>query len=172
MLLQMPILFALYSVLRNVIELRQAPFALWINDLSVPDALFHFGTKLPLIGEQMSGLTLLLVITMFIQQIFTVTDPRQKSMAYIMPIVFIFMFNNLPSGVALYYFMFNIFGLAQQFYLTKIATPPTLEEMKTDPNKSKGGGIMGRLQAMEQTQREARKQQYAGKGLPGKGKKR
>ena len=166
MVLQMPILFALYSVLRNVIQLRQAPFGLWINDLSVPDALFHFGTKLPLIGEQMSGLTLLLVITMFVQQLFTVTDPRQKSMAYIMPIIFIFMFNNLPSGVGLYYFMFNIFGLCQQFYLTKIATPPTLEEMMVDPKKSKGGGIMGRLQAMEQQQRENRKQQYAGKGLP------
>lgn len=173
MVLQMPILFALYSVLRNVIQLRQAPFGLWISDLSVPDALFHFGTKLPLIGEQMSGLTLLLVITMFVQQMFTVTDPRQKQMAYIMPIIFIFMFNNLPSGVGLYYFMFNIFGLVQQFYLTKIATPPSLEEMLVDPKKSKGGGLMGRLQSMEQQQRENRKQQYAGKGLPGKsGKKK
>jgi YidC/Oxa1 family membrane protein insertase len=169
LVLQMPILFALYQVLKNVIQLRQAPFALWINDLSIPDALFHFGTKLPLIGEQMSGLTLLLVITMFIQQMFTITDPRQKQMAYIMPIVFIFMFNNLPSGVGLYYFMFNIFGLAQQFYLTKIATPPTLEELKAAPKKS--GGLMGRLQEMEKQQREVRKQQYAGKGLPG-GKKK
>jgi YidC/Oxa1 family membrane protein insertase len=168
-LLQMPILFALYQVLKNVIQLRQAPFGLWITDLSVPDALFHFGTKLPLIGEQMSGLTLLLVITMFIQQMFTITDPRQKQMAYIMPIVFIFMFNNLPSGVGLYYFMFNIFGLAQQFYLTKIATPPTLEELKAAPKKS--GGMMARLQDMEKQQRETRKQQYVGKGLPG-GKKK
>ena len=108
MLLQMPILFALYQVLKNVIQLRQAPFGLWITDLSIPDSLFHFGTKLPLIGESMSGITLLLVITMFLQQMFTITDPRQKQMAYIMPIVFIFMFNNLPSGVGLYYFMFNI----------------------------------------------------------------
>ncbi len=144
MLLQMPILFALYAVLRNVIQLRQAPFGLWVSDLSVPDALFHFGTKLPLIGEQMSGLTLLLVITMFIQQMFTITDPRQKQMAYIMPIVFIFMFNNLPSGVGLYYFMFNIFGLIQQFYLTKIAPQPTLEALKAAPKKS--GGMMARLQ--------------------------
>ncbi len=169
MLLQMPILFALYQVLKNVIQLRQAPFGLWITDLSIPDALFHFGTKLPLIGEQMSGLTLLLVVTMFVQQMFTVTDPRQKQMAYIMPIVFIFMFNNLPSGVALYYFMFNIFGLVQQFYLTKIATPPTLEELKAAPKK--GGGMMARLQDMEKQQRETRKGQYAGKGLPG-GKKK
>ncbi len=169
MLLQMPILFALYAVLRNVIQLRQAPFGFWISDLSVPDALFHFGTKLPLIGEQMSGLTLLLVITMFIQQMFTITDPRQKQMAYIMPIVFIFMFNNLPSGVGLYYFMFNIFGLIQQFYLTKIAPQPTLEALKAAPKK--GGGMMARLQDMEKQQRETRKQQYAGKGLPG-GKKK
>jgi YidC/Oxa1 family membrane protein insertase len=169
MLLQMPILFALYQVLRNVIQLRQAPFGLWISDLSVPDALFHFGTKLPLIGESMSGLTLLLVITMFVQQMFTVTDPRQKQMAYIMPIVFIFMFNNLPSGVGLYYFTFNILGLIQQFYLTKIATPPTLEELKAAPKK--GGGMMARLQDMEKQQREVRKQQYAGKGIPG-GKKK
>jgi YidC/Oxa1 family membrane protein insertase len=172
MVLQMPILFALYSVLRNVIELRQAPFGLWIHDLSVPDSLFHFGAKIPLIGEQLSGLTLLLVITMFIQQYFTVTDPRQKQMAYIMPFIFIFMFNNLPSGVALYYFMFNIFGLLQQLYLTKIAKPLTLDEMKVDPKKA-GGGIMARLQDMEKNQRESRKEQYAGKSLPkGKGPKK
>ncbi len=169
MLLQMPILFALYQVLKNVIQLRQAPFGLWITDLSIPNSLFHFGTKLPLIGESMSGITLLLVITMFLQQMFTITDPRQKQMAYIMPIVFIFMFNNLPSGVGLYYFMFNIFGLLQQFYLTKIATPPTLEELKAAPRK--GGGMMARLQEMEKQQRETRKQQYAGKGIPG-GKKK
>ena len=171
MLLQMPILFALYSVLRNTIQLRQADFALWIHDLSVPDSLIHFGTKLPLIGEQLSGLTLLLVITMFVQQIFTVTDPRQKSMAYIMPILFIFMFNNLPSGVGLYYFMFNIFGLAQQLYLTKIATPPTLEEMKVDPKKS-SGGFMARLQDMEAQQRKMRQEQYTGKTPGKKSKKR
>jgi YidC/Oxa1 family membrane protein insertase len=166
MVLQMPILFALYQLLRNVIQLRQAPFGLWISDLSIPDALFHFGTKLPLIGEQMSGLTLLLVITMFVQQMFTITDPRQKQMAYIMPIIFIFMFNNLPSGVGLYYFMFNVFGVAQQIYLTKIAKAPSLEELKKNPKK--GGGLMARLQDMEKQQRQVRQQQYSGKNLPGK----
>jgi len=169
LVLQMPILFALYQVLRNVIQLRQAPFALWITDLSAPDVLFRFGTKLPIVGwETMSGLTLLLVTTMFVQQMFTVTDPRQKQMAYIMPIVFIFMFNNLPSGVGLYYFMFNIFGLVQQFYLTKIAKPPSIEEMKANPKK--GGGLMARLQDMEKQQRQTRQQQYSGKGPGGKKK--
>lgn len=161
MVLQMPILFALYQVLKNVIQLRQAPFALWIHDLSVPDVLIHVGKNVPIIPDAISGLTLLLVATMFIQQITMVTDPRQKQMAYIMPIVFLFMFNNLPSGVGLYYFMFNIFGLAQQFYLTKIAKPLDIEAMKREPKK--GGGLMARLQNMEQEQRKTRQQQYGGK---------
>lgn len=172
MVLQMPILFALYAVLRNVISLRQAEFFGWIHDLSVPDALFHFGTKVPLLGDQLSGLTLLLGTTMFLQQFFTVTDPRQRTMAYIMPVIFTFMFNSLPSGVALYYFMFNIFGLAQQFYLTKIATPPTLESMKVDPKKQKTGGLMARLQEMEKQQRDVRQQQLAGKNAPPPPKKK
>jgi YidC/Oxa1 family membrane protein insertase len=161
MVLQMPILFALYAVLRNVIQLRQAPLGLWIHDLSIPDGLFHFGGSVPILGNQLSGLTLLLGATMLLQQMFTVTDPKQKMMAYMMPLIFTFMFNNLPSGVALYYFMFNIFGLAQQFYLAKIATPPSLESMRVDPKKKPG--LMSRLQNMEQASREQRRDQYTGK---------
>lgn len=168
LLLQMPILFALYSVLSNVIELRQAPFMWWITDLSAPDALIHFGTSIPLLGEQLSGLTLLLTATTFIQQMFTITDPRQKSMAYIMSVVFIFMFNSMPSGVALYYFVFNIVGVIQQVYLMKIAPPLDIEALKVDPKKG-GGGFMAKLQKMEQQAREQRGQQGNGvKGLPSK----
>jgi YidC/Oxa1 family membrane protein insertase len=94
---------------------------------------------------------------------FTVSDPRQKMMAYMMPIIFTFMFNNLPSGVALYYLMFNLFGLAQQFYITKIAKPITLESIKVDPKKKKSGGIMAKLQEMEKTASATRRQQYIGK---------
>src|SRR5205823_2035836 len=65
MLLQMPILFALYSVLRNVIQLRQAPFALWIHDLSAPDFIIHLGKNIPILPDAISGLTLFLVATMF-----------------------------------------------------------------------------------------------------------
>ncbi len=171
LILQMPILFALYEMLRNVIQLRQAPFALWIHDLSIPDSVFHFPAGIPFIGDShMSGLTLLLVITMIIQQQFTVTDPRQKQMMYFMPLIYLFMFNNLPSGVALYYFMFNIFGVFQQLYITKFAKAPSLEEMKKNPKK--GGGFMARMQEMEKQQRALRQQQYAGKGLPGAKKRK
>ena len=162
-LLQMPILFALYAVLRNVIELRQAPFVGWIHDLSLPDALIKFGTDIPLLGNQLSGLTLLLGATMLLQQKFTVSDPRQKSMMYLMPVIFTFMFNRLPSGVALYYFMFNIFGLAQQFYIAKIASPITLESIKVDPKKQKSGGFMAKLQEMERTASEQRRRQMTQK---------
>lgn len=171
LLLQMPILFALYSVLSNVIELRQAPFMLWITDLSSPDVLINFGTQIPLLGGHLSGLTLLLTATTFIQQIFTITDPKQRSMAYIMSVVFIFMFNSLPSGVGLYYFVFNIIGLIQQLYLMKIAPPLNIEAMKVDPKKGgKGGGFMAKLQDIEKQAREQRASQGSnGKGLPQKG---
>jgi YidC/Oxa1 family membrane protein insertase len=168
LLLQMPILFALYAVLRNVIELRQAPFFSWIQDLSVPDGLFKFGTNIPIIGNQLSGLTLLMGVTMVIQSALTTTDPRQKKMAYIMPIMFTFLFNNLPSGVALYYFMFNIFGIAQQFYNKKFLPPLDLEQMKKTASTKKG--FMSKMQDLEKNARQTRQANMAGQ-LPGKKKK-
>jgi YidC/Oxa1 family membrane protein insertase len=169
LLLQMPILFALYAVLRNVIELRQAPFFSWIQDLSLPDGLFKFSTTIPIIGNQLSGLTLLMGATMVIQSALTTTDPRQKKMAYIMPIMFTFLFNNLPSGVALYYFMFNIFGIAQQFYNKKFLPPLDLEAMKATASTKKG--FMARMQDLEKNARQTRQSQMAGQ-LPGKKKKK
>jgi YidC/Oxa1 family membrane protein insertase len=166
LLLQMPILFALYSVLVNVIELRQAPFAFWINDLSVPDILINFGsTSIPLLGSHLSGLTLLMGATMIIQTASQATDPRQKKMAYIMPILFTFLFNNLPSGVALYYFMFNLFGIAQQVYNKKFLPPLTLESLRAEAKNKKG--FMARMQEMEKTARSQRQAAMQGKKLPG-----
>ncbi len=165
LLLQMPILFALYAVLQNVIELRQAPFTLWIHDLSVPDRLFDFGaTNIPLLGNHISGLTILMTATMIIQQIFTVTDERQKKMAYIMPLVFMFLFNNLPSGVALYYFMFNIFGILQQVYNKKFLPPLSLESMRESAKDKKG--FMSKMQDMEKNARASRQQQMTGGKAP------
>ena len=169
LLLQMPILFSLYAVLRNVIELRQAPFFSWIQDLSVPDGLFKFSTSIPIIGNQLSGLTLLMGITMVVQSALTTTDPRQKKMAYIMPIMFTFLFNNLPAGVALYYFMFNIFGIAQQFYNKKFLPPLDLEQMKATASTKKG--FMSRMQDLEKNARTTRQTNMAGQ-LPAKKKKK
>lgn len=173
LLLQMPVLFALYAVLRNVIELRQAPFVGWITDLSLPDGLIHFGSRIPILGDQLSGLTLMMAATMVIQSVLQTTDPRQKAMAYVMPIFFTVLFNNLPSGVALYYFMFNLFGIAQQIYNKKFLPPLDLEQLKTDAKAKGKKGFMARMQEMEASAREQRQSQMAGKTqLPGRKKKK
>ncbi len=159
LLLQMPIMYALYSVLSSSINLRQAPFGLWIADLSVPDVLVHLPFKLLFI-DHLSGLALLMGITMFIQQKQTITDPRQKSMVYLMPVMFLFMFSNLPAGLNLYYFVFNLLGITQQLYITNFSKSRlTLEDLKRMPKKE--GWIQKK---MREAQEIAASQ---GKTLPG-----
>jgi YidC/Oxa1 family membrane protein insertase len=136
----------------------------------LPDALIKFGTHVPILGDQLSGLTLLMAATMLIQSALQTTDPRQKAMAYIMPLFFTVLFNNLPSGVALYYFMFNLFGIAQQLYNKKFLPPLDLEKLKEEAKGKKG--FMARMQEMEATARQQRQSQMAGKGQsPGRKKK-
>lgn len=120
MLLQMPILIALYGLFRAVIDLRNQPFMLWMDNLSTPDIIYTLPFRLPLINiDQISGLAVLMGITTFIQQKMTLTDPRQKSMIYIMPVMFTLLFASFPSGLNLYYFMFNLFSIAQQYWMNK-----------------------------------------------------
>jgi len=119
LLLQLPILYALFGVFSSTIELRQAYFGLWIHDLSIPDVIMHLPFKIPLFGiNDISGLALLMGITMFIQQKMTVKDPKQMAMVYIMPIMMTFLFTTLPSGLNLYYFMFNLISIVEQYFVT------------------------------------------------------
>jgi YidC/Oxa1 family membrane protein insertase len=143
LLLQMPILFALYAVFRSSIELRQASFVWWIKDLSIPDAITRLPFTIPFFGiTDVSGLALAMGVTMFLQQKMTVTDPRQKTMVWMMPILMTLLFNSLPSGLNLYYFVFNVLSIGQQMWVNKHHNEEPLR--KVDPKK-KGGGIMGRL---------------------------
>ncbi len=120
MLLQLPILYALFGVFSSTIELRQAYFGLWIHDLSVPDVILQLPFKIPLFGvDYLSGLALLMGVTMFIQQKMTVKDPKQMAMVYIMPIMLTFLFTTLPAGLNLYYFMFNLLSIIEQYYVQK-----------------------------------------------------
>jgi len=122
-LLQIPVFFALYKILLISIELRHAPFMLWITDLSAPDTLFgHLPAYIPLIGGFAIGpLPILMGATMVIQQKMTPTslDPTQNKMMMIMPVVFTFLFLNFASGLVLYWLMNNIFSIAQQFYVNQ-----------------------------------------------------
>ncbi|MEJ5287603.1 MAG: Inner membrane protein translocase and chaperone YidC, long form [Candidatus Kapaibacterium sp.] len=135
LLLQLPILYALWAVLRTAIDLRQAPFILWISDLSLPDYIVNF--PFSILGiKHISGLAILMGITLFLQQKLTITDPRQKAMIYIFPILFVFLFSNFPSGLNLYYFMFNLFSIAHQVYINKFSKKKlTLEDLKKAPKK-------------------------------------
>lgn len=135
LLLQMPILYALFTMFRTSIELRQTDFGLWIHDLSMPDSIIHFGTSIMGINS-ISGLALAMGITMFIQQKLTITDPRQKAMIYMMPVMFTLMFSYFPSGLNLYYFMFNLLSIIQQLYINNFSkNRPTLETLKRSPKK-------------------------------------
>lgn len=162
LLLQMPFLYALYSVLNLNIELRQAAFLpMWLTDLSVPDVILALPFKLPLVNiDKFSGLALLMGATLFIQQKQAVTDPRQKAMVYLMPVMLTLMFSALPSGLNLYYFMFNIMGIGQQLYMTKFSKNRlTLAQLKAMPKKE------GWLQRkMREAQEIAAAQ---GKAIPG-----
>lgn len=162
LLLQMPFLYALYSVLNLNIELRQAAFLpMWLTDLSVPDVILALPFKLPLFNiDKFSGLALLMGATLFIQQKQTISDPRQKAMVYMMPVMLTLMFSALPSGLNLYYFMFNVMGIVQQLYMTKWSKNRlTLEQLKSMPRKE------GWLQRkMREAQEIAAAQ---GKSIPG-----
>ena len=114
MLLQMPLLFALYQVFRSTIVLRGEPFFGWITDLSMPDTVLNLGFSIPLYGDQVSVLPILMCLTMIFQQRQTIKDPRQKAMVYLMPVFMLLIFNRLSSGLNLYYTLFNLFTMIQQ----------------------------------------------------------
>jgi YidC/Oxa1 family membrane protein insertase len=143
LLLQMPILFALWAMLRSAIGLRQASFVGWIQDLSIPDTIAKLPFTVPLVGiTQISGLALAMAVTTFLQQKMATTDPRQKSMVYVMPIFLFIIFNNLPSGLNLYYFVFNILSIGQQMWMNKQHKDEPLRKVE---RKKRSGGIMAKI---------------------------
>ncbi len=107
MLIQIPVFIALYNALQNSIEMRHAPFILWIMDLSAKDPIY----VTPLI----------MGATMVIQQKMTPTaaDPSQAKLFMLMPIMFTFLFLNFPSGLVLYWMVTNVLSIAHQYYMNK-----------------------------------------------------
>jgi YidC/Oxa1 family membrane protein insertase len=107
MLIQIPVFIALYNALQNGIEMRHAPFFLWITDLAAKDPIY----VTPII----------MGATMFIQQKMTPTagDPAQAKMFLLMPVMFTFLFLSFPSGLVLYWLINNVLSIAHQYYLNK-----------------------------------------------------
>ncbi len=120
LLIQLPILFALYSLFANAIELRQAPFMLWIKDLSIPDTL----VSIPLGGWTLPirPLALLTGASMVWQQKLSpqMGDPAQRKMFMLMPVIFTVMFYSFPAGPTLYWLVNNLFTIAQQVLTEKL----------------------------------------------------
>jgi YidC/Oxa1 family membrane protein insertase len=130
MLLTMPVLFAFYSLLSVAIEMRGAPFALWIKDLSAHDPYYIT--------------PLIMGATMFWQQRMTpVADPAQARVMMLTPIMFLFFFLWAPSGLVIYWTVSNLLGIAQQYATTRIIGAPVVKQVRPPAErrlKSAGAG--------------------------------
>jgi YidC/Oxa1 family membrane protein insertase len=124
MVLQIPVFFALYQVLSRTVALKGADF-LWIKDLSEPDKLFTLPNSLPVIGNEINILPILMAIGMFFQQKTSMVSisqnqaEQQKIMMIVMPIMFGVLFYHMPSGLVLYWFINSSLTLAYQLRVSR-----------------------------------------------------
>ncbi len=119
LLLQIPVFFALYKVLFMSVELRHAPFMLWISDLSSPDRLY-LGFDIPYLGG-LPVLTMLMGLSMFFQMKLTTTNagPTQAKIMMLIPVLFTFLFINFASGLVLYWLVNNLLAIFQHYLITR-----------------------------------------------------
>ena len=146
MLLQMPILFAMFRFFPACIDLRQLKF-LWADDLSAYDSIWDFGVNVPLLGDHLSLFALLMAVTMFFYSKMTSSqmsdDPNMAGMKFMsvwmMPIMMFFICNNLSSALSYYYLLSNIFTMAQTWYIRKfvVTEDRVRAEMVANANKPK-----------------------------------
>lgn len=176
MLLQLPILVAMFSFFPSCIELRGEPF-LWAHDLSAPDAIYSWDINIPLIsstfGNHISLFCLLMTITNIIYTRISMQNqptssgmPGMKMMMYLMPLLFLFWFNNYASGLSYYYFLFQIITIGQtylfrRFVDEKKVRATMLENAKKPRKKS---GLMARLEEAQRQQQALMREQQKRQG--------
>jgi YidC/Oxa1 family membrane protein insertase len=165
MLLQMPILIAMYRFFPSAYELRQQPF-LWAEDLSTYDSIWDFGHNVPLLGDHLSLFTILMTIATVVytwlnQKLMAPTQGNKDQqrmmniMMYMMPIMFLFMFNNFASALTYYYLLFNLLTFLQMWIFRMAIDEDKLraemqENMKKPVKKSKWQLKMEELQKQQQ----------------------
>lgn len=123
LVLQIPVFISFYQILSQAVELKGAGFALWIHDLSEPDRLFTWPVELPFVGNAFNLLPLLMIGSMLWQQKLTpqtAATPGQEKLMYFMPIIFGFVFYNLPSGLVLYWLANNLLTIFHQLFIKRI----------------------------------------------------
>ena len=171
MLLQFPILWAMFRFFPASIELRQQPF-LWAEDLSAYDSILNFGVRIPLLGDHISLFALLMALSMFfysritMQGQATANDPNAASMRfmslYMMPIMMFFICNNLSSGLSYYYLLSNLITMVETWVIKKWFVHP--EEIQARLKASAGKGApkskwQQRLEEMQKMQRQMQQEQ-------------
>ena len=165
----MPILFSLFMLFPNLIELRQKSF-LWANDLSTYDAFITF-PAIPFIGSHLSLFTVLMTISQIAYAYYnnqtTPTQPgpvNMKAMGYVFPVMFMFVLNSYPAGLTFYYFVSNVVTIAQQLIIRRFVDEDKIKAV-LDENRRKNaagegkkpGGFQALLQKQLAAAEEARK---------------
>ena len=169
MLLQFPILFAMFRFFPASIELRQQKF-LWADDLSAYDSIWDFGVNIPLLGDHLSLFALLMAATMFVYSKMTSSqmsdDPNMAGMKfmslYMMPIMMFFICNNLSAALSYYYLLSNLITMAVTWYIRKfvVTEDKVRAEMLLNANKPKQKSKwQQRLEEAQKMQEQMQKQQ-------------
>jgi YidC/Oxa1 family membrane protein insertase len=158
MILQMPILYAMFRFFPSSIELRQESF-LWAKDLSTYDSILNLPFTIPMYGSHVSLFTILMTVTTIVSMRMSgqtqgseTALPGMKSMMYMMPIMFMLILNSFSAGLTYYYFLANVITIAQN-YLFKLFIDEEDLLRKLNAKKSKSGevkksGFQQRLEAM------------------------
>ena len=169
MLLQMPILFAMFRFFPASIELRQQKF-LWADDLSAYDSIWDFGVNIPLLGDHLSLFALLMAATMFFYSKMTSSqmsnDPNMAAMKFMsvwfMPIMMFVICNNLSAALSYYYLLSNIITMAMTWYIRKfvVTEDKVRAEMAANAKQpQKKSKWQQRLEEAQKMQEQIRKQQ-------------
>ena len=165
-LLQIPIFFALYSFFNSNIELRGEHF-LWSKDLSAYDSIVNFGFNIPGYGDHISLFALLAVATSFLISLYGMSmtpdqsNPAMKYMPYIMPVMLLLFFNNLPSALTWYYTVSNLITLILQWVIQTYIIDHDKILAKLQENRSKPKAKskwQDRLEQMQEAQKKAQDQ--------------
>ncbi|MGE0931515.1 membrane protein insertase YidC [Peijinzhouia sedimentorum] len=172
--LQMPILFALFFFFPNSIELRQESF-LWAHDLSTYDVFFRLPFTIPFYGSHVSAFTLLMTASTILytwsnNQVSSVTGPM-KSLGYAMPVVFMVVLNSFPAGLSFYYFVSNLVTFGQQAVIRRFVNDDKIKQILEENKKKNANKKKSKFQQrLEDAMRASEEQKK--KGLPGTGAKK
>jgi YidC/Oxa1 family membrane protein insertase len=166
-LLQLPVFFALLSFFPQSIELRQSKF-LWAKDLSTYDSIYDLPFTIPFYGDHISLFTILFVITSLVLALYSMnmnmggdqSNPMMKYLPFIMPVMFLGIFNKLSASLTFYYFVSNVITLALQFVIQQWIIDPDKIHAQIKAKRSappKENKLMKKMMEMQQQQQQIKK---------------